>query len=164
MRVSKESCGSDIEEVLNYLRTKIIARNKEKLQELITYIEKHQKEIIDYDQQKKAGKEIGLEPDQEDDEEVVQNQLSSKAKVIKKVVSSGRVEKAYDSVIFNRQKRKAMSFRPVGSRSLAILKVVELNHKWLDIWFPPNVFIMYPLSEPVFCTLSFFRFTLYNMC
>ena len=30
-----------------------------------------------------------------------------------------------------------MSWSIVGSRSLAILKVVELNNKWFDIWFPP---------------------------
>ena len=46
-------------------------------------------------------------------------------------------EKACDSVIGKRQKHKAMSWSKVGSRSLAILKVIELNHKWLDIWFPP---------------------------
>jgi len=135
-------------EVLNYLRTKIKA--KEKLQELITYIEKHQEEIIDYDRRKKAGKEVGLEPEQEDDE-VVHNQSSSNSKTVvnlnqeqetvnaktaKKVVGSGRVEKACDCTIGKRQKRKAMSFRLVGSRSLAILRVVELNHKWLGILFP----------------------------
>jgi hypothetical protein len=168
------------EEVLNYLRTKIKAKNEGKLQELITYIEKHHEEIIDYDRRKKAGKEVGLEPEQAEDEFVqnqqssntktvdtdgvsvpcdsiigkhqkpkeanlnqelegvkAKNKSSSKAKVTKKVVGSGRVEKACDSIIGKRQKRKAMSFRPVGSRSLAILKVVELNHKWLDIWFPP---------------------------
>jgi len=167
------------QEVLDYLNNNVEAKNEEKLQELIGYIEKHREEIIDYDRRKKAGKEVGLEPDQEEgnDEEVVQNQQSSsaktadidgvsmpcdsigkpkkaksnfgsedvkaknqsssKAKVKKKVVGSGRVEKACDSIIGKRQKRKAMSFRPVGSRSLAILKVVELNHKWLDIWFPP---------------------------
>jgi hypothetical protein len=167
------------DEVLDYLKTKIEAKNEEKLQELITYIEKHQEEIIDYERRKKAGKGVGLEPDpDEGEEEVVQNQQSSsaktadtdsvstpgdsvigkhqkanlnqepedvkaknqsssKAKVNKKVVGSGRVEKACDSTIGKRQKRKAMSWSKVGSRSLAILKVVELNHKWLDIWFPP---------------------------
>jgi len=175
------------DEVLDYLRTKVKARNEGKLQELITYIEKHQGEIIDYARRKEAGKEIGKEPDQEEgnEEEVVQNQQSSDIKTVdtdgvsmpcdsikkgkcqkplvadlnrgqedvkaknksssntkgnKKVVGSGRVEKACDSVIGKRQKHKAMSWSKVGSRSLAILKVVELNHRWLDIWFPPASF------------------------
>jgi hypothetical protein len=172
------------DEVLNYLKTQVIARNEGKLQELITYIEKHQEEIIDYDRRKEAGKEIGKEPDQEEgnEEEVVQHQQSSNIKTVdtdgvsipcdsikkrkhqkplvadlnrrqedvkiknkpssntkgnKKVVGSGRVEKACDSTIGKRQKHKAMSWSKVGSRSLAILKVVELNHKWSDIWFHP---------------------------
>jgi hypothetical protein len=142
---------------------------------LPTYIEKHQEEIIDYDRRKKAGKDVGLNREQED--EMVQNQSSSNAvknvvvrshmekgfdnviekaseilrtgsnqkeevhnqssaKAAKKVVGSGCVEKACDNVIGKRQKRKAMSLRKLGSRSLAILKVVELNNKWLDIWRP----------------------------
>lgn len=52
------------------------------------------------------------------------------------MVGSGRVEKACDNVIGKRQKRKAMSWSKLGSYSLAILKVVELNNKWLDIWGP----------------------------
>ena len=143
-------------EVLVYLKTTVKAKNPEKLQKLMTYIEKHQKEIIDYDKRKKAGKQIGLNPEPEDKDEVIQKQKysSSKTKVgnevvqnqstsnnkaikkVKKVIGSGRVEKACDNVIGKRQKHKAMSFRPLGSRSLAILKMVELNHKWLDIWGP----------------------------
>jgi len=148
------------QEVLDYLRNKVFAANKEKLQELIGYIEKHFEPIIDYDRRKKAGKEVGVELEEDVDgidnqlssdneavkkagservEEVsdVQNQSSSDVKAVKKVVGSVCCEKACDSVIGKRQKRKAMSFRHVGSRSLAILKVVELNNKWLDIWFPP---------------------------
>ena len=67
----------------------------------------------------------------------VHNQSSSTGKIVNKVVGSGRVEKACDSVIGKRQKHKAMSWSIVGSRSLAILKVVELNNKWSDIWFHP---------------------------
>ena len=72
---------------------------------------------------------------QQQEEVKVKNPSSSKASVLK-VVGSVRFEKACDSTIGKRQKRKAMSFRLVGSRSLAILKVGEKNHKWLDIWFP----------------------------
>jgi len=46
------------EAVLDYLNTKVKAKNKEKLQGLIGYIEKHQEEIIDYDRRKKAGKKL----------------------------------------------------------------------------------------------------------
>ena len=153
------------QEVLDYLRNKVKAKNQEKLQELIGYIEKHKKEIIDYDRRKKSGKEVGVKPEEDVDgtdnqsvsneqavkkasserveeayEDVikryqkpskaclnqkgadsdVQNQSSSGVKVVKKVIGSGRVEKACDSVIGKRQKRKAMSWSKVGSRSLAM--------------------------------------------
>jgi len=169
-----------VQEVLNYLRNNVEAKNGVKLQELIGYIEKHRIKLIDYERRKKAGKEVGLEKEedidnqspsnnkafkkaetvknacdnvikrcQEDKEKAcleqereatdsdVENQLSSNG--AKKVIGSGRVEKACDSVIGKRQKHKAMSFRLLGSRSLAILKAVELNNKWLDIWFPPPI-------------------------
>ena len=85
------------------------------------------------DRKHQKPKEAKLDQKQEDVK--AKNKPSSKGN--KKVVGSGRVEKACDSTIGKRQKRKAMSWSKVGSRSLAILKVVELNHKWLDIWFPP---------------------------
>ena len=47
------------------------------------------------------------------------------------------MEKACDSAIGKRQKHKAMSWSKLGSRSLAILKVVELNNKWFEIWKLP---------------------------
>jgi hypothetical protein len=153
------------QEVLDYLNTKVNAKNEEKFQKLIGYIEKHIDEIIDYDRRKKSGKEFGLDPEENDDvdgvdnqsssndetakktnrerveeayenvikryqkpkkaclqEEAfdVQNQSSSTGKAVKKVVGSGRVEKACDSVIGKRQKHKAMSWSIVGSRSLAM--------------------------------------------
>ena len=153
------------QEVLDYLRNKVKAKNQEKLQELIGYIEKHKKEIIDYDRRKKSGKEVGVKPEEDVDgtdnqsvsneqavkkasserveeayEDVikryqkpskaclnqkgadsdVQNQSSSGVKVVKKVIGSGRVEKACDSVIGKRQKRYAQSWSKVGSRSLAM--------------------------------------------
>ncbi len=169
------------QEVLNYLKDKVKAKNGVKLQELIGYIEKHQEEIIDYDRRKKAGKEVGreeedvdsqpsssnqafkkadtvknacdnvikrcqedkfdtrLEQEREATDSDVQKQSSSNGKAAKKVLGSGRVEKACDSVVGKRQKHKAMSWSKLGSRSLAILKAVELNNKWLDIWFPPPI-------------------------
>lgn len=167
------------QEVLNYLNDKVEAKNEIKLQELIGYIEKHKKEIIDYDRRKKVGKEVGSKSEEDvenqtsssvqafkkadsvenacdnvikrcrKDKEVhldqeaidsdVQNHSSGSVQVVKKVIGSGRVEKGCDSVIGKRQKHKAMSWSKLGSRSLAILKVVELNNKWLDIWFPPPI-------------------------
>lgn len=83
-------------------------RNPEALQELITYLEKYQVEIIDYRQRKQASKTLG----------------------------SVRVEKGVDLVVGHRQKKKGMSWRQKGSRALAVLKVLELNNQWQQLWFP----------------------------
>ncbi|NJR60311.1 MAG: hypothetical protein HC769_16655 [Cyanobacteria bacterium CRU_2_1] len=91
-----------------YLNTHIDTRRADKLAELSGYLEKHQSEIVNYEQRHKVGKSIG----------------------------SGRMEKAVDSVIGQRQKRKGSSWRPLGSRALAVLKVVELNGLWQQTWFP----------------------------
>ena len=96
------------DEALRYLKSEVKAKNEKKLNELLTYIEKHSEEIIDYGKRKESGKTIG----------------------------SGRVEKGCDQVIGNRQKKKGMSWGKQGSRSLGILKVMELNKKWNEIWFP----------------------------
>jgi hypothetical protein len=93
--------------VLDYLREVVKTKNPEKLTELIGYIEKHQSEIIDYQRRQRSGKVIG----------------------------SGRIEKCGDQVIGHRQKKKGMSWSKVGSRSLGILKVAELNHQWRELWF-----------------------------
>ena len=97
-----------VDETLEYLKTEVIARNKRKLLELITYIEKHKAEIIDYRRRKEAGKSIG----------------------------SGQMEKGVDQVIGFRQKKKGMSWSKAGSKSLGILKVAELNNRWEELWFP----------------------------
>jgi hypothetical protein len=83
------------------------SKNSEKLSELIGYIEKHQPEIIDYQRRQPAGKAIG----------------------------SGRIEKGCDQVSGHRQKKKGMSWSKIGSKSLGILKVAELNNKWWELWF-----------------------------
>lgn len=92
---------------INYLRQQVTPRNREKWQELLTYLEKHQSEIINYERRAQVGKSIG----------------------------SGRVEKAVDQVIGERQKHKGKSWRPQGSRALGLLKVLELNHQWHHFWF-----------------------------
>ncbi|MDV2997212.1 MAG: hypothetical protein N4J56_006917 [Chroococcidiopsis sp. SAG 2025] len=76
--------------------------------ELIGYLEKHQLEIINYECRRRAGKTIG----------------------------SGRMEKAVDLTVGQRQKNKGMSWRPNGSRALSLLKVAELNGQWQQLWFP----------------------------
>src|SRR3990172_776199 len=96
-----------VDEAIEYLKKKVTAKNKQKLAELITYLEKHKVEIIDYGKRKEAGKTIG----------------------------SGRMEKGVDQVIGYRQKKKGMSWSQKGSKSLGILKVAELNNRWEELWF-----------------------------
>lgn len=96
-----------VEEALAYLHTQVQPRNGEKLAELVGYLEKHRTEIIDYERRKQVGKTIG----------------------------SGRVEKGVDQVIGHRQKKKGTSWRPKGSKALAILKILELNAQWQQAWF-----------------------------
>jgi hypothetical protein len=97
-----------VEEALKYLHSWVQPRNGEKLAELVGYLEKHRTEIIDYERRKQAGRTIG----------------------------SGRVEKGVDQVIGHRQKQKGTSWRPKGSKALAILKILELNGQWQQTWFP----------------------------
>jgi hypothetical protein len=80
--------------------------NPDKLLDLINYLGKHIREIINYDKRKKANKPIG----------------------------SGKMEKAVDEVIGHRQKKKGMSWRKVGSKSLGLLKIMELNNSWDMLW------------------------------
>jgi hypothetical protein len=98
----------EVRAALEYLRTKVAAKNEERRAALLTYLEKHQHEIIDYERRQRTGKRIG----------------------------SGRMEKGVDQVIGARQKGKGMSWSPMGSKALGILKVIELNHQWEALWFP----------------------------
>jgi Uncharacterised protein family (UPF0236) len=97
-----------VTEALTYLRTAVVAKNTEQLTALITYLEKHLTEIIDYERRQRTGKVMG----------------------------SGRIEKGVDQVIGVRQKGKGISWSSVGSKALGILKVVELNGQWEQHWFP----------------------------
>ena len=63
---------------LAYLRREVQAKNPEPLAALVTYLEKHRAEIIDYGRRQRAGKPIG----------------------------SGRMEKGGDQVIGARQKQR----------------------------------------------------------
>jgi len=93
---------------LEYLKQQVNAKNLDKWHELISYLEKHQLEIINYDRRSRAGKTIG----------------------------SGRVERGVDLTVGRRQKNKGMSWSRLGSRALSLLKVVELNGQWQQLWFP----------------------------
>jgi hypothetical protein len=62
----------------DYLKNKVEAKNEEKRVELISYLEKHKTEIIDYDRRKKA----------------------------RKIIGSGRMEKGCDQIIRHHQKKK----------------------------------------------------------
>jgi hypothetical protein len=90
-----------VQEALSYLADMPRIKNAEKHQELVGYIEKHAKEIIDYEKRQKAGKTIG----------------------------SGRCEKANDVIVARRQKKKGMAWAKNGAKALAIVKVYMLNKK-----------------------------------
>jgi hypothetical protein len=97
-----------VQESVRYILMEVEARNEEKKEALVGYLEKHRGEIIDYERRsKRAGKTIG----------------------------SGRVEKGVDQAIGARQKKKGMSWSEVGSKALGILKVVEMNQCWEELWF-----------------------------
>ena len=93
---------------LEYLKHQVNPRNRDKWQELSGYLEKHQHEIINYKRRNQVGKTIG----------------------------SGRVEKGVDLSVGSRQKNKGMSWSRLGSKALSLLKVVELNGQWQQLWFP----------------------------
>lgn len=93
---------------LEYLKHQVTPRNQDKRQELIGYLEKHQHEIINYERRSRASKTIG----------------------------SGRMEKGVDLSVGQRQKNKGMSWSPLGSKALSLLKVAELNGQWQQLWFP----------------------------
>jgi hypothetical protein len=94
-----------VSEALSYLRS-VSARREEALSSLVCYLENHASEIIDYERRAKAGKAIG----------------------------SGRMEKAVERAVGVRQKKKGMSWSEAGSRALSVLKVVELNGEWDELW------------------------------
>lgn len=93
---------------LEYLKYQVAPRNQDKWQELISYLEKHQHEIINYKRRSQAKKTIG----------------------------SGRAEKGVDLAVGFRQKNKGMSWSRLGSRALSLLKVAELNGQCQQLWFP----------------------------
>lgn len=88
------------EECLQYLRA-IKPRNQIKLDELLEYLIKHKKEIINYKKRKEAGKTIG----------------------------SGRAEKGVDLIVAQRQKNRPIAWSEDGSHALAVLRADDYNKK-----------------------------------
>ncbi|MBF0234840.1 MAG: hypothetical protein HQK65_17650 [Desulfamplus sp.] len=73
---------------------------------LLGYLEKHRVEIINYEKRKRLGKFIG----------------------------SGRVESGVNQVVGERQKHNGMSWSASGSKALGILKAVQLNDQWNELF------------------------------
>ncbi|MDZ7935151.1 MAG: UPF0236 family protein [Emticicia sp.] len=88
------------DDCLYYLKT-IKPRNQVKFDELIEYLAKHKKEIINYKKRKESGKTIG----------------------------SGRAEKGVDLVVAQRQKNKPIAWSEDGSHALAVLRADDFNKK-----------------------------------
>ena len=95
----------EVEEAVEFVEG-LRVRNEEKRAELVGYLQKHSGEIIDYGRRKATGKWVG----------------------------SGCMEKAVDQVIGMRQKKKGMSWTKQGSRTLAQLKIAELNGEWEQLF------------------------------
>jgi hypothetical protein len=94
---------------LEFLKA-LTVRNEPARRELLTYLQKHHGEIIDYDRRKSIGKPVG----------------------------SGRMEKAVDQVVSMRQKNKGMSWSKKGSQSLAQLTIAQLNNEWNELFSLPK--------------------------
>ncbi len=95
-----------VAEAIIYLNETVVSKNEDKKRELLTYLNKHTAEIIDYERRQKAGRCIG----------------------------SGRGEKANDQIVAMRQKKKGTAWSRDGSRSLAIIKTLQLNNQWDSYW------------------------------
>ena len=102
----KKCWEGEVPKAIDYLKTRVTARNQAKHKELIGYLTKHKVEIINYKKRKEAGKTIG----------------------------SGRMESGVDQVVGRRQKDNGTSWSKKGTTALAILKVKLLNNDWAEIW------------------------------
>ena len=81
-------------------------RNEIKHSELINYLTKHQKAIINYEKRQDAGKLIG----------------------------SGQMESAVNEIVGRRQKDNGMAWSQRGTKALALLQIAQLNGQWEQIW------------------------------
>ena len=74
---------------------------------IVGYLDKYRAEIINYEERKRLGKVIG----------------------------NGRVESGVNQVVGERQKHNGMNRRTSGSKSLGILKAVQLNDQWNELFY-----------------------------
>ena len=99
----------EVDNAMNTIKQiEVVDTRKKWKEELSAYLEKHRLEIINYEKRKGIGKSIG----------------------------SGRMENGVKQTVGQRQKHKGMSWSKAGSKSLGILKVVQLNNKWDKLFFP----------------------------
>jgi len=82
------------------------ARNKEKLDELLNYLGKHQPEIPNYDQRRANCQFNG----------------------------AGMVEKENDLLVARRQKRRGMQWVPDGADTVCALRTLWFNSRWNTYW------------------------------
>ncbi len=80
----------------------MIAKNQNKVEELITYLKKHSPEIINYEARQNGGKAIG----------------------------SGCMEKALDLLTGHRQKKKSMSWGNMGSGKLEVTHFLSRSYNF----------------------------------
>ena len=119
MGFKKEHKKEYIKQILNYLwhgqyqetvqyieALKVPESRRYKQEELLAYLHKHQKELINYSLRKSVGKKVG----------------------------SGKAEVSVNQVIGARQKKKGMSWTPKGSYALGIIKTLELNREVNEFW------------------------------
>jgi Uncharacterised protein family (UPF0236) len=92
--------------VINYLENLPEVKNEEKRSELLTYLKNNEASIIDYRKRKKIGKPIG----------------------------SGRIESFINETVSKREKIRGVTWRPRGSKALAMLKTEIFNGNWDEIW------------------------------
>ncbi|PSB28789.1 hypothetical protein C7B70_20090 [Chlorogloea sp. CCALA 695] len=95
---------------LEFSKHQVSIKNQDKWRELIGYLKKHQQKIINYNHCNQMGKNIGSE----------------------------RVLKGVDLTVGQWQKNKEMSWRPLGSKALCLLKVAKFNGQWQHLWLPPQ--------------------------
>jgi hypothetical protein len=75
-------------------------------EDLLSYLEKHQAEIIDY----------------------------RTRYLLPKTIGSGHGEKANDQIVAMRQKHNGTAWSDNGSAALATLKCLDLNQQWQQFW------------------------------
>ena len=87
------------------------AKNQEKLQELIDYLDNRKPYIVNYDERRRQCQYIG----------------------------SAHAEKACDLIVARRQKNQGMHWSEKSANALAALKTLMLNQGWEGYWVKHQV-------------------------